>query len=307
MTVAPPPELLVVGAGGNVGAAAVRQLQQLGLRSRALVRDPARARPRLGTRADLYVGDLDTGAGLREAFTGVRRALLVTSTHSRQLEREAAAIRAAVEAGVEHLVKLSVVAAGPGSPLRHGRWQGEANRRLVESGLDHTILQMSFFMQNLPTMVHGGVLPSCAEDGRVSMIDAEDVGRVAAVILRHPPSAARNQTLVLTGPQALSFDDAARILSQALAVPIRHARVTPAQIEGLLRQFGADSWYARDVVVFNELVRDGRFAGVTPVVEEVAGAAPRSLDAFARAHADRFTSAASSGRPGQVSRAAPAG
>jgi len=274
--------ILVTGGTGRVGGELVRLLIAAGERPRALVRDPRRARNKLGERVELVPGNLDDAAEIGEALSGVDRMFVLTATGRGQLTQERNAIEAAARAGVGHVVKLSVLDAGPGSPLRHGVWQGSADAVLATAGPDYTVLQMAFFMQNLFTMVGGGVLRSSAGDGRIGMIDARDVAAAAAAVLLDRPSWARDQVLVLSGPEALSFDDTAKILAEATGLPFRHAPVPGPQVAAMLRQFGAEQWYADDVAVFNDLIAAGQVQAVTDTVGRLTGAAPRSLADFAR-------------------------
>ncbi|MFG1658124.1 SDR family oxidoreductase [Micromonospora chersina] len=284
--------ILVTGATGRVGSELVRLLAASGVRPRALVRDIERAREKLGDAADLVAGDLNRPADLDAALAGVERLFVLTATSRGQLTQERNAIDAAVRAGVRHVVKLSVLDAGRESPLRHGVWQGDANALLVNSAVDHTVLQLAFFMQNLFGMVAGGAIRSSAGDGRVAMVDARDVAATAVAVLTDCPDWARNETLVLSGPEALSFDDTAKVLAEATGVPVRHLPVPREQVAAMLRQFGAEEWYAEDVAVFNDLIAAGRVQAVTDTVRRLTGAEPRSLGDFAREFAAVFQRAA---------------
>ncbi|MFI2710737.1 NAD(P)H-binding protein [Micromonospora sp. NPDC018662] len=293
--------ILVTGATGRVGTELVRLLDRAGVRPRALVRDVERARTRLGDRAELVAGDLGRPADLDAALAGVDRMFVLTATGRGQLTQERNAIDAAVRAGVRHVVKLSVLDAGRDSPLRHGVWQGDANALLVNSPVRHTVLQLAFFMQNLFGMVGGGAIRSSAGDGRVAMVDARDVAAAVAATLVDCPDWAYDRTLVLSGPEALSFDDTAKVLAEATGLPVRHLPVPREQVAAMLRRFGAEEWYAEDVAVFNDLIAAGRVATVTDTVRRLTGSAPRSLADFAREHAPvlaRAAAPAPAGRPG---------
>ena len=63
--------VLVTGASGQIGSALARALRQGGYRVRALVRDEARARRRLGAGIELVRGDLTSPDSLRLALRGM--------------------------------------------------------------------------------------------------------------------------------------------------------------------------------------------------------------------------------------------
>ncbi|HEY4724557.1 MAG TPA: SDR family oxidoreductase, partial [Actinomycetota bacterium] len=220
--------ILVIGATGTVGSEVVRQLVATGERPRALVRDPAAARQRLGEEVEHVVGDLDRPETIAAALAGVDRVFLLTTQSSRQPEWERAVIGAAARAGVGQLVKLSVFRADEQSPLQVARQHGQAERVLAQSGLAATILRPVFFMQNLLAMVHDAAIATAAGDGRVAMVDARDIAAVAVATLTGGGHAGKTYTL--TGPEALSFYQVASILSRQTGRPLRHVRVPPDKV-----------------------------------------------------------------------------
>jgi uncharacterized protein YbjT (DUF2867 family) len=87
-----------------------------------------------------------------------------------------------------------------------GRWHGEIDRHLAESGLPHTLLLPSGFMQNFLAsaqyVADHGILYGMTGETRVSYIDTRDVAAVAAQVLTSPGH--QGEAYVLTGPEALS-------------------------------------------------------------------------------------------------------
>jgi uncharacterized protein YbjT (DUF2867 family) len=122
-------------------------------------------------------------------------------------------IRAALRAGARRVVKRSVLAADERSPVQLARWHRRAETELASSGLGYTILRPPFFMQNLFAMVSNGAIHTAAEDGTVAMIDARDVAAAAAAALTEDGHA--DKTYTITGPEAVTFDEAAYQLSDA--------------------------------------------------------------------------------------------
>ena len=270
--------ILVVGATGNVGAHVVRRLVAMGERPRALVRDPDKARDRLGGQVEQVVGDVDRASTLLPAFTGVDRVFVVTTQSDRQVEQEQAVIDTASRAEVRHIVKLSVFRADDNSPLQIARQHRQAERALERSGLSFTILRPPFFMQNLLGMVRNGAIFTAALDGRVTMIDARDVADVAVAALE---GGHEGRTYTPTGPEALSFDDVARILSQQTGAQIRHVHVSPEDVGQALRERGMANWYADDMAKLHGMLADGYEEVITDDVRMVTGIEPRPLERFA--------------------------
>jgi (4-alkanoyl-5-oxo-2,5-dihydrofuran-3-yl)methyl phosphate reductase len=279
--------ILVTGATGTVGSEVVRQLIAVGERPRALVRDPTTARQRLGDQVELVEGDLDRPETIAAALAGVDGVFLLTTQSSRQPEWERAVIQAAARAGVGQLVKLSVFRADEQSSLQVARQHGQAERVLAQSGLAATILRPVFFMQNLVGMVHDGAIATAAGDGQVAMVDARDIAAVAVATLTGGGHAGKTYTL--TGPEALSFDQVASILSRQTGRPLRHVRVPPDKVRVALQGRGMAAWYADDMATLHGMLAAGYEQVVTDDIHTVTGRPPRTLAQFAGDHAGVFT------------------
>jgi uncharacterized protein YbjT (DUF2867 family) len=279
--------ILVIGATGTVGSEVVRQLVAVGERPRALVRDPTTARQRLGDQVELVEGDLDRPETIAAALAGVDGVFLLTTQSSRQPEWERAVIQAAARAGVGQLVKLSVFRADEQSSLQVARQHGQAERVLAQSGLAATILRPVFFMQNLVGMVHDGAIATAAGDGQVAMVDARDIAAVAVATLTGGGHAGKTYTL--TGPEALSFDQVASIVSRQTGRPLRHVRVPPDKVRVALQGRGMAAWYADDMARLHGMLAAGYEQVVTDDIHTVTGHPPRTLAQFAGDHAGVFT------------------
>src|SRR5215208_6950129 len=220
--------ILVTGATGTIGSEVFRRLAAAGERPRALVRDPQIARARLGNAVEHVVGDLDRPETLEAALAGVDRVFLLTRQTSRQPQQERNVIDAAARSGLRQLVKLSVFRADERSPLRIARQHRDAERALEASGLAYAIVRPVFLMQNLLAMVRGDVIRTAAGAGRVAMVDARDVAATAVAALTR--GGGDGKTYTLTGPQPLSFDEVAEIVSQQTGARVRHQHVAPDDV-----------------------------------------------------------------------------
>ncbi|HSJ44274.1 MAG TPA: SDR family oxidoreductase [Euzebyales bacterium] len=272
--------ILVTGATGTVGSGVCRQLHAAGVRPRALVRDGAAARTLLGDRIDPVEGDLDRPETLDPALAGIDRLFLLTRQSRRQPEQERAIIDAAARAGTMRIVKLSVFRADKASQLRIARQHADAEQAVRRSGLAHVFVRPVFFMQNLIRMARAGALYTAAGDGRVAMVDARDVAAVSADLLRGPLRDRRAHTL--TGPQAMTFDEAAEILSDQTGRRFRHVRVSPADVRTALERSGVEPWFAADMARLHSMLADGYEDRTTDDVRAVTGTSPRTLAEFGR-------------------------
>jgi uncharacterized protein YbjT (DUF2867 family) len=261
--------ILVTGATGTVGRDVFRHLADTGEPTRAFVRSVATARQHLDEHVELVAGDLDRTETIAAALRGVDRLFLLTRQDHRQIAWEERVIGAAARAGVRRVVKVSVSRADRQSRLQIARQHRRLEQALERSDFEVTIVRPVFFMQNLLTMMRQGMLATAAGEGRVAMVDARDVAAVAATALTTAGHA--GNTYTSTGPEALSFDDAARILSQQLATEIAHVRVHRDAVRNAAEAAGLEPWFAEDMANLHEMLAAGSEDLTTPDVLAVTG------------------------------------
>ncbi|MBG7702528.1 SDR family oxidoreductase [Streptomyces sp. MC1] len=287
-------KVLVTGASGTVGRLVVHTLAERGIAVRGVVRRPESAaalRARNLPGVEVAVSDLSDEKGVPALLDGIDAVFLVTANVASQLAQEQQVIRAASTAGVQRLVKLSVGGASPDAPLALARVHYAAEQELAASGLVHTVLRPAFFMDNLlqfiPWIDASGKLPLPTGDGAMAMIHSRDIADVAAVELTS--GSTENHDLVLTGPEALTIDQALSRVGAIVGRPLSHIDATR---EDFLRRYiesGNTSEYAEDIAtLYDGILRPGYGATITDTVEKTTGSAPRTINDFARDHAADF-------------------
>lgn len=274
--------ILVAGATGNAGSAVVRALVDSGESVRALVR--ARGGARLPPGIEAAVGDLNEPATLVTHLEGVTAAFLLSGYAG--LEETLANMR---HAGVERVVLLSSSAAPGGDETNAvARYHILSERAVRQSGLGWTFLQPNTFMTNtfqwVPQLRAGNVIRVPFPDVRVATIDPGDIGAVAAVALTS--AASEGHAYRLSGPESLSPADRVTILAEVLGRELRFE----AQSNEEARAEMSATMPAEYVDAFFKFFVDGDLdeSAVLPTVQEITGRAPRSFEAWARAHADDF-------------------
>ena len=281
---------LITGATGSVGSALVHALAEAGIRPRAFVRDPDKAGAMLGDHADLVVGDLADSAALREAMADVDALFLACGNVPDQVVLERGAIDAARSVRVGRVVKLS--ARGAASDAAAAYWRGHAaiEEHLTASGLASVVLRPSFYMSNLlaaaGTVRAHGLLPAAAGIAPIAMIDPVDVAAVAARALIDDTIA--TGTLTLSGPEALTYDEVARHLSDVAGRDVTYLDVPPeAAAEAMVANGVPELTATRVLEVFASL-RQGDDARTSDVVPRLTGRAATTVADFARRHAPAF-------------------
>jgi len=286
--------ILVTGATGKTGAETVRLLAERGAPLRALVRDPDRAAALLGRGVELAVGDLDRPETLAPAMAGVERLYLCSAPDARMAEQQLNALVAARDAGVRHVVKLSAIGASPASRFSLGRQHAQIEREVKGSGLAWTLLQPTFFMQNLlgqaAAIAAEGKIYTPAADGRAALVDARDIAAVAAAVLTEDGH--EGESYVVTGSDSLSHSEIAARIGAAIGKPVAYVQVPADAARQAMVQGGIPEWYADDLVVLQQIFGSGVAARTTDVVPRVAGRPARTFDGFVREFAGAFA-----GRP----------
>ena len=268
--------LAVTGATGHVGRLVAAHLADL--RPRLVLRDPSRAPQLAGaTVAQASYDDLEAS---RAALAGIDVLFMVSAAESRtRRDEHRTFIRAAADAGVRHIVYTSFAGAAPDATFTLGRDHFDAEQAIRESGLTHTFLRDNFYLDVLPLFAdEEGTIRGPAGDGRVAAVARADVADVAAVVLRNPVDHA-GATYELTGPEALTFAEAADRASAVLGRPMRFEDETVEDAYAWRRAaYGAEDWQLDAWVSTYTAVASGQVAEVTDDVHRVTGRDPRSLE-----------------------------
>jgi len=265
--------ILVTGATGKIGAGLRKLLADGNIKARLLTRDPAKATGLASSSVEVVKGDLGDKASVEKALQGVDHFFLNVESSAGSLEMANNAIHAAQRAGVQHIVRLSVLGADIHSPVQLSRWHAATEAVLKASGIPWTILRPGMFMQNILNSAHtiktDGVFYGAGKDGKVPAIDARDIAAAAVKALTEPGH--EGKTYNLTGPEALSSAEQAAKLSAALGRTIKYVDLPPGHfLQGLLGA-GLPKWLAEDYVAMAGWIASGNAATVLPDLSKLIG------------------------------------
>jgi uncharacterized protein YbjT (DUF2867 family) len=282
--------ILVTGANGRIGNATVKQLAARGMPVRALVRRSEKAAGITAPGVDIVIGDLALPSTLEAALQGVSSALLVSPLDPRQVDLQGNFVEAARRAGAVHIVKISGLGTALDSPVRSGRWHAQIEKHIEDAGLPFTHLRPPFFMQNIlrfaPSIRANGEFVGSLQQGKVAMIDVMDIAAVAATALTTPGHA--GQAYVLTGPEALSYQDIAERMSRILHKTVRYRDIPLEEMRERLYASGMPEWHVEVQMDFSAALRAGHAATVTDTVAAVTGRPPRAFERFFQEHTTAF-------------------
>jgi uncharacterized protein YbjT (DUF2867 family) len=248
--------ILVTGATGNVGRNVVEQLVKRGADVRALVRDPSKAAFPAGV--EVVMGDLLDVDSLRAAFAGVSTLFLLNGVVADEYTQALVALAVAREVGIERIVYLSVIHSDVYVNVPHFAGKFGVERMIEQMGMKATILRPAYFMDNeitIKDVIKGyGIYPMPIGSKGLAMIDARDVGEIAAIELvrrEQSPTPLPLTRINLVGPYTLTGADAAKIWTDVLGRPVAYPGDDTAGFEKNLRQF-MPSWMALDMRLMAE-------------------------------------------------------
>jgi uncharacterized protein YbjT (DUF2867 family) len=193
-------------------------------------------------------------------------------------------LRQARAAGVHRAVLLSSSAIPAGGPA-----VGQVHQALPGLFTQWAVLRPSWFMQNFVgatpharSIGEDGTIRTASGSGRVGFVDADDIAAVAVRALTDEQ--APNTDLILTGPQTLSYDDVATIITEVTGRAVAHRQLSFEQLR--------DRWAAEMPLEFATMLAglDRAIAGgaedrTSDTVERLTGRPPGTFRAFAEREA----------------------
>jgi uncharacterized protein YbjT (DUF2867 family) len=278
--------LLLTGANGRTGRAVLKSLVNHGVAVRAFVRNPAHQQEMLKLGAtQCVVGDFQDSASVDAALQGAVKVLHIgPPMHADEVAMTGRFIDAAKRNSAAHFIYYSVM-----HPIRrevrHHRLKLDCEEALIESGLPYTILQPSRYMQHLVP-----IWKSVIADGvhampfditrRFSIVDLADLADACAVVA----SSGNHHfaTYELAGPEALSQEDMARIISEILGRTVTARATPPEAVAAKARAAGFDDDRIEQMLLMNRHYDAHGFRGNPNVLQYLIGRPARSFKSYVK-------------------------
>jgi NAD(P)H dehydrogenase (quinone) len=280
-------EILVGGATGRTGGAAIDELLKMGRGVRAYVRsDDERAAALRQRGVDIAVGDFTDIDDIRAAMEGIRSAYFLHPLAPGIIGAAAYFAQAAKEAGVQAIVNMSQISARRESTSHAAQDHWISERVFDWSGVPTTHLRPTFFADWL-------VYPHFAkeiwakkkiefpfENGRHAPIATDDQGRVIAHILAHPEGH-EGKVYTLHGPVEMNHTEIAAVMSEVLGAKVEYAPTSIEEFKEKMEQlYKFPPFLVQHLVEVAQNYREGIFAGANDVVEKITGTPALSVAAF---------------------------
>ncbi|BBA96880.1 hypothetical protein RVR_2382 [Actinacidiphila reveromycinica] len=274
--------IVITGATGALNGATVEHLlkrmpaEQIGVS----VRNTAKARHFADRGVRVRKGSYEDPAALRHSFEGAEQVLLVSSNdpHADAVALHRVGIDAAVAAGARRILYTSHQGAGVDSPFHPARDHAATEQCLANSGVAWTALRNGFYAHSLGWLLgdwqQSGTITAPA-DGPVSWTDRSDAAEAAAAILTG--GRAFGGPVTLTARQAVTFDDVAALASKTTGREVERIVLDDEAWIAAKVAAGTPEAMARMTLTTFQAAREGRFAGVGPLLGELLGREPRTV------------------------------
>lgn len=259
---------LVLGGTGKVGRRLGRSLTSAGHVARAASRHgPTRF-------------DWADAATWPDALAGTEAVFIVGPGSATDWSPLLASLLTAARASdARHAVLLSA----RGAQFLPGGAVDKAEQALREGPLSWTILRPSHFAQNFTEAMFvpiDGLITAPVGTGAEPFIDVADIADVAAAVLAG--DAWDEATLGLSGPGAITFDEAAAILTEESGTPVRFADESDSGHIARLRAAGTPEGYVEWRMAMLGGIRRGADAYLSDGVQAVLGRPPTGFREWAR-------------------------
>ena len=245
--------------------------------------------------AQVRLGDFDNADSLTKAFSGGERMLLISTLDvgERRRRQHKNAIDAAIAADVRHIVYTSSVGIHPRSPAFAVSDHLATEELLRRTGLDFTILRDSQYAEVIATMmapmaVASGQWVTSAADGHMAFVAKRDCVDSAAAVLTTPGH--EGAIYEITGPELLTFRDAARIAAEVTGKRIECIVVSHDEMQarfdaaGIPRRFvegmapaSSGPWGSEEMMSYERAIREGYFSVCSRHVQLLTGRPAASL------------------------------
>jgi len=263
MTMLPKPTVLILGSTGQIGRFILEYLKREpdAVDIRVTARRPEQVATFQQQGQDAVLLDLDRPATFAAALRGVDRVFLLTGYSVAMLAQSKTFIDAARKARIQHFVHLGVFGHWDCTDP-HIAWHQLVETYIEASGIAWTHIHPNMFMEQIPKFmkIRNDSFSVFWGPDRMGWIASQDIGAVAATVLREGPAKHGGQNYWLSAEVA-GGEELATLFSEALGRPIQCDHKRPEDFASTMASTGdynVESWYAAAVIEFLKQFSDGR-------------------------------------------------
>ena len=291
------PVVFVIGASGNIGKATVQSLAAKysnEVEIRAGVRNPEKA-DKLKNIPGLTVVQATMGdkENLKTTLRGVDALYIVTPGVQNRTHLTVATAEAAKDAGVKHLLVVSVNIARLANTIFGGQFN-EIEDEIGKLEVPHTFLRLPYFVDNFwgfkdQIVNEGTIYYPIGPEKLFTPVVVEDAGKAGAAILAHPSKhAGKTYNLV---SDRITFGDIATTFSDALGKQITYTHITYEAAKKSFLELGFPEWQINGILeqfkLFDSGAPETNTANLSDY-ETITGGKPTTVKAWVSKNAPGF-------------------
>ena len=291
------PVVFVIGAGGSIGLATVQVLSDKyadKVEIRAGVRDPEKAdKVKAITGVNVVKATQGDKAQLVKVFEGVTSLFIVVPGTENRAELSIKTAEAAKEAGVKHLVVVSVPTAEHTDTI-FGKQFSKIESSISKLGVPYTFLRLPLFVENYfgfkeTIQKMSTIIVPVDPTKPYTPVVVGDAGKAAAAILVDPSKHA-NKTYPIVSDRH-TYNDVAKTFSEALGKDITVTTNSYEDTKKALMGLGFPEWQVDGVMELYKLIDSGSSTTNQEDLskfKEITGEDPTSLKGWVNAVAPAF-------------------
>jgi uncharacterized protein YbjT (DUF2867 family) len=277
-------KVLITGATGNVGKEVLAALQKLdhrveifvGVREKELGYDK-----RLNFNIEQVKFDFLNIETIVPAFQHMDVLFLLRPPQISDVKKYfAPLIKMAKQSSIKHIVFLSVQSVENSNIIPHHKIE----KLIVNSHISYTFLRPAYFMQNFTTTLQNDLVQNQriylpAGEAKFTLIDAEDIGAVAAKMLTEPECHV-NKCYELTNNETLTFAEMAAKISIGIGKTVKFVSPNLLQFYLAKRKEKVPSMFILVMIMLHYIPRFQHTPKTTQWVKVITGKDPKSFDDF---------------------------
>jgi uncharacterized protein YbjT (DUF2867 family) len=183
------------------------------------------------------------------------------------------------------MTAMGVEFAPPEAPFR------KLELALIDSTVPYVILRPNWFMQNFHTFWIEGIRKDQkiyfpGGDALVSFIDSRDISKTIYATITE--DSWKNKEFNLTGAEAISHDQVAKIMTDVLGKKIDYVNVDPNDFLKSLISAGLPEDYSNFLLYIASALRDGHAAPINNNVKEITKRDPIDFKTYVKDHKQKW-------------------
>ncbi len=254
-------KVAVTGSTGKLGNYAIEKLLDKTSAGNiiAVARNAEKAKRLAAKGVEVRQGDYENAASLEQAFAGVDRVLLISSSEvGKRASQHKNVIDAAKKAGVSHIVYTSITKAETSTnPLAPEH--KETERYLKSSRLAFTIVRNNWYTENYIGYIEGakafGQVAAAAKTGRVASATREDYAEGAAAVLLGEGH--NGKTYEFGGDHAFDYKELASTIGEIIGKDVPYVEISENAVAEMLKSSGMDEGTAGFYAMLDTSISEG--------------------------------------------------